>query len=177
MRALVASVLLAVSASTGADEWPQWRGPQGTGVSSERGLPTRWSPREITWKTRLGGLGISSPIVWADRVFVTSQVGRAALRPGSHPTLARGDDAGAEKPLGAGAAVDPGKVRFLVEAFHRKGGRRLWQYALDAEGPLPEVHQKHSLASPSPVTDGIAVGGKPWDPFASSRRHFRCSLS
>jgi outer membrane protein assembly factor BamB len=160
MRPLVASAAaVAVVFFLGfaaADDWPQWRGPQGTGISAEKGLPTRWSPDEVTWKARLGGLGISSPIVWGDRVFVTSQVGRAALRPGNHPTLARGPDADAEKPLGAAASppADPGKVRFLVEAFGRRDGRRLWQYAIDAEGPLPEVHQKHNLASPSPVTDG-----------------------
>ena len=46
---------------------------------------------------------------------------------------------------------------FLVEAFDRKDGRRLWEYRLGAEGEFPEVHDKHNLASPSPVTDGEVV--------------------
>ncbi len=146
-------------AMAGAEDWPEWRGPSGNGVSAEQGLPTKWSAEAVAWKARLGGLGVSSPIVWGDRVFVTSQAGRSALRPGNHPTLARGDEAKDEKPLGAGAADVGAKVEFLVEAFDRKDGRRLWQYRLAAEGDLPEVHQKHNLASPSPVTDGQLVFG------------------
>ena len=161
MRALITSAL-ALTAAAGAgfaDDWPQWRGPYGTGVSTDKGLPTRWSRDEVAWKTRLGGLGISSPIVWGDRVFVTSQAGRGTLKPGQHPTLARGDEASAERPLGAGSSTeaDAARIEFLVEAFDRKDGRRIWQYRLAAEGDLPEVHQKHNLASPSPVTDGHLV--------------------
>src|SRR5262245_6657958 len=140
-----------------AEDWPQWRGPEGNGVSSEKGLPTRWSADEVSWKARLGGLGVSSPIVWGDRVFVTSQAGRGPRRPGNHPTLARGDEAKDEKPLGGSTAEGAARTEFLVEAFDRKGGRRLWQYRLAAEGDLPEVHEKHNLASPSPVTDGEVV--------------------
>ncbi len=161
MRALVACTL-ALTAAAGAgraEDWPQWRGPNGNGVSRDKGFPTRWSGKEIAWKARLGGLGISSPIVWGDRVFVTSQSGRARLKPGNHPTLARGEEAKAEKPLGAGSSAegDSSKVEFLVEAFAGKDGRRLWRYRTAAEGDLPEVHQKHNLASPSPVTDGRLV--------------------
>ena len=153
------AVALAAGIASG-EQWPQWRGPQGTGLAPGTGVPTRWSADELTWKAPLGGLGVSSPVVWGDRVFVTSQTGRVALRAGNHPTLARGEEAKTEKPLGAtpgAAGADPGKVRFLVEAFHRKDGRRLWQYAVDAEGVMPDVHQKHNLASPSPVTDGKLV--------------------
>src|SRR5262245_41938985 len=104
MRVLVGSLLvsLASSASPAAD-WPQWRGPHGNGVSTDTGFPVRWSADGGAWKARLGGLGISSPVVAGDKVFVTSQIGRSRLKPGSHPTLARGDEAKAEKPLGAGA--------------------------------------------------------------------------
>jgi outer membrane protein assembly factor BamB len=52
---------------------------------------------------------------------------------------------------------EEGKVSFRVEAFHRTDGRRLWEYRFDAAGELPEVHSKHNLASPSPVTDGKLV--------------------
>jgi len=146
-------------AAVHAEDWPQWRGPLGIGVSPERGLPTTWDAEQATWRVRLGGLGVSSPVVAGDRVFVTSQAGRGTLRAGNHPTLARGEDAKAERPLGPGARPegDPTRVSFLVEAFQRKDGRRLWQHSFEAEGALPEVHQKHNLASPSPVTDGELV--------------------
>jgi len=162
MRTLLTAIVIVMVIANAAltDNWPQWRGPLGTGVSKETGLPVRWGKDEVTWKALLKGLGVSSPIVWDDRVFITSQLGQAALRPGSHPTLARGDEAAAEKPLGNKAAArgeDSKQVSFLVEAFHRSDGRRLWEYRLAAEGPLPAVHQKHNLASPSPVTDGELI--------------------
>jgi len=162
MRILLATIIVSI-AMTGAafsDNWPQWRGPLGSGVSKETSLPARWSKEEIAWKAPLRGLGVSSPIVWGDRIFVTSQVGQSALRAGSHPTLARGQEAAAEKPLGSRAAAtegDPKQIYFLIEAFHRQDGRRLWEYRMPAEGQLPPVHQKHNLASPSPVTDGNMV--------------------
>jgi outer membrane protein assembly factor BamB len=63
-----------------------------------------------------------------------------------------------EKPLGKDAAAAADKdVYFLVEAFNRADGKRLWEYRLRAEGKLSQVHQKHNLASPSPVTDGELI--------------------
>ena len=55
------------------------------------------------------------------------------------------------------AALATDRTIFLVEAFHRADGRRLWQYRLEAAGSLPGVHDKHNLASPSPVSDGQMV--------------------
>ncbi len=143
------------------DDWPQWRGPHGTGISTEKGIPARWGKEDVRWKVPVGGLGVSSPVVWGDRIFVTSQSGRGLRRPGNHPRLAQGEEASAEKPLGAAVGpTPPGDapgVEFVVEAFHRKDGRRLWEYRFAADGALPPVHEKHNLASPSPVTDGRLV--------------------
>lgn len=56
-----------------AEDWPQWRGPRLDGTSTEANIPTHWSPTEnIRWKTPIPGKGHSSPIVWGDRVFVTT---------------------------------------------------------------------------------------------------------
>jgi outer membrane protein assembly factor BamB len=160
MRILLAAIiaLIGMSGAAYSDDWPQWRGASGNGVSNEAGLPTRWSKDDIAWKTPLRGLGVSSPIVWGDRVLVTSQLGQGELRPGNHPTLAQGAGSSAEKPLGKGAATFAEKqVYFLIEAFRRSDGRQIWEYRLRAEGQLAPVHQKHNLASPSPVTDGEMV--------------------
>jgi outer membrane protein assembly factor BamB len=55
------------------EEWPAWRGPRGDGTSLEKGLPRTWSPTEnIAWKATIPGVGHSSPIVWGDRIFLTS---------------------------------------------------------------------------------------------------------
>ena len=147
-------LVLAFGASLTADNWPQWRGPAAGGVSTETGLPEKWSnTQNVAWRSRLGGLGISSPIVWGDRVFVTSQAGAGESRVG--PRLGQGADASpAERSL---TRSNDRTVRFLVEAFGRADGRRQWAVTLPAEGELPEVHDKHNLASASPVTDGARV--------------------
>lgn len=147
-----------LAASVGAEDWPQWRGPSASGVSPEEGLPVRWTDSEnIAWQAALGGLGVSSPIVWGDLVFVTSQTGNGVVRPG--PRLVQSGDALAagERPLGSGLTSGEGDVTFLVSAFDRGNGRRVWQFELPAEAPFPAVHEKHNLASPSPVTDGERV--------------------
>ena len=63
-RPSMITVLLLLAAPLGADDWPQWRGPEGIGVSREDGLPTRWGSEEgVVWKVPLEGVGTSSPTV------------------------------------------------------------------------------------------------------------------
>lgn len=146
--------------SVAAGDWPAWRGPHGSGWTDETGLPETWSATEnVAWKAAIGGLGVSTPIVAGDLVIVTSQVGAGIRRPGRHPRLVQGGDAerAGERALGASRHAGDDAVAFLVEAFHRDDGRRLWAYRLPAVGDLPGVHDKHNLASPSPVTDGEMV--------------------
>jgi hypothetical protein len=64
------------------DRWPQFRGPQSTGVAEDPQLPDKWSGTEnVAWKTGIPGLGWSSPIVWGDKIFVTSVISSADLEP------------------------------------------------------------------------------------------------
>ncbi|MBI5383808.1 MAG: PQQ-binding-like beta-propeller repeat protein [Verrucomicrobia bacterium] len=80
MNALFTSLVtgclaLAATLSASAGNWPGWRGPDGTGVSTEKNLPLKWSATEnVRWRVELPGPGNSSPIVWGDRVFVTQAV-------------------------------------------------------------------------------------------------------
>ncbi len=74
LTALAVLILLAHSPLL-AENWPGWRGPRGDGVSLETSVPTKWSGSEnIAWKTPIPGLGHSSPIVWDDRIFLTTAV-------------------------------------------------------------------------------------------------------
>jgi hypothetical protein len=158
---LAVTLVLAGSAAIAAEDWPHWRGPRGTGTTSETGLPVRWSATEnVAWKAPVAGLGVSTPIVSGGRVFVTSQIGAGVRRPGNHPRLVQGGDpaAAGERALGGLRTPQPGdRTTFVVEAFSGADGKRLWEYRFDAIGPLPGVHEKHNLASPSPVTDGERV--------------------
>jgi outer membrane protein assembly factor BamB len=154
---------LLVAAPARAENWPQWRGPSSRGVSSEKGLPATWSASEnIAWEAALAGFGTSSPVAWEDRVFITSQIGEAPVARGdSHPRLARDDRSLAVRENAIGgerdAAAQAGGVYLAVEAFRASTGERLWQYRAAAAGPLPENHEKHNLATPTPVTDGERV--------------------
>jgi len=155
-RCALLGVLLCTAGVCAAD-WPQWRGPHGTGVSPEKNLPVRWSATDnVAWKAPIAGLGVSTPIVVGARAFVTSQIGSGARRQG--PRLVQGADAAAagERALSTRAA-DDSRVSFVVEAFDTKSGKRLWEYRMAAEGDLTSVHDKHNLASPSPASDGTRV--------------------
>jgi len=65
-----------LAAATGAENWPEWRGPERTGRSSETGLPLRWSATEnVAWKLPMPERSGSTPIVWGDRVFLSVAAG------------------------------------------------------------------------------------------------------
>src|SRR5437899_1465053 len=98
---LVITCLLATAAAAGRDgegaqhSWPQWRGPLGTGVAPNASPPVEWSEtKHIRWKTALPGKGHSTPIVWGERIFLTTAIPYGAAvkprfpnRPGAHDNL------------------------------------------------------------------------------------------
>jgi outer membrane protein assembly factor BamB len=161
MRKLTGIVLLTTSIGLAlhAENWPNWRGETTNGVSTETGLPATWSDSQnVAWKAAISGSGISSPIVWQDKVIVTSQMGRGEWRQG--PRLFQQGDAAAagERPLEGTAEADRNApVTFLVSAYDRVTGKKLWEYTGAAEGDLPVVHEKHNLATASPTTDGERI--------------------
>ena len=75
------ALLTVMGVTVSAADWPQWRGPHGSGIADEKDLPERWSATEnVAWKANLGGVGVSSPIVSGNAVFVTSQIGTGLSR-------------------------------------------------------------------------------------------------
>ncbi|MFN3192332.1 MAG: PQQ-binding-like beta-propeller repeat protein [Aureliella sp.] len=74
---LIITIALATSSRVArADNWAQWRGPEGNGISTERGIVTEWSQtKNVIWRTPLPGQGGATPAVWEDRIFVTSAEG------------------------------------------------------------------------------------------------------
>ncbi len=131
-----------------AINWPQWRGPIGTGVSEHSHPPLDWSEtKNVLWKTALPGKGHSSPVVWGDSVFVTTAIPvgtrlapRMSGRPGEHDN----------------AAIDS-EYEFAVIAIDRETGGIRWKKTLHQEIPFEAGHVTASLASASPVTDGQFV--------------------
>ena len=127
------------------EQWGQWRGPLSTGVAPHGNPPIRWDEAtNIRWKVEIPGQGQSTPIVWGDRIFLTTAVphGEAAKGPGSHSEGAHDNVA----PLR--------KMRFVVLALDRADGSIAWQKVMRDERPHQGVHATGSWASASAVTDG-----------------------
>jgi len=145
-RWAVASLALMVAASSGGESnWPQWRGPQGTGSAPDADPPVVWSEgANIRWKLPLPGLGHSSPVVWGDLVFVTTASPRGA------PFEARYDNA----PGVHDSVPVTQQYSFSALAVSRRDGRVVWERELETETPHEGGHYTGSLASSSPVTDG-----------------------
>ena len=124
-RAFATAVLLSGLTAVHAADWPHWRGPGANGVAPDSTLPLRWSATEnVAWKSKLAGVGVSTPIVSGNRVYVTSQIGSGVRREGNHPRLVQGGDAAAQGERAIAAAASD-KTIFVVEAFstHRRQAR------------------------------------------------------
>jgi outer membrane protein assembly factor BamB len=118
--------------------WPRWRGPLGNGVSPDGDPPLRWSEQKnVHFKVALDGDGLATPIVWGDRVFVLS-----ALAEDGGGSASASD----ETPLP--------RLRYLVTAYDRHDGSRLWQQTAAERLPHEGHHSESGWAAASPVTDG-----------------------
>jgi outer membrane protein assembly factor BamB len=139
-------LVLPVLAADG--NWPQFRGEGARGVATGS-PPVQWdgeSGKNILWKAEIPGLGHSSPIIWGDRIFVTSAVpesGESALKVGLYGDI---------KPV-----EGEGPQKFNLYCLDRKTGKVLWERTAIAEQPKIKRHPKSTHASPTPVTDGKRV--------------------
>ena len=131
--------------------WPQWRGPLGTGEAPHGNPPATWSETEnIRWKVAIPGQGHASPIVWGDRVFVLTAIQTDQALPPK-------EDAEGDKPDWLDPK-EPGHVyKFDIIALDRASGAVLWQRTARTEAPHEGTHQDGSWAPASPITDGERV--------------------
>ena len=127
VRPLLALPLLFVVFSSRpgrAENWPQWRGPFLNGSTTETGLPASWSKTEnVAWKAVMPGPSAATPIVWGDRVFISS--------------------------------VNKSTGDLLAMCIDARVGKVLWSQRTGKDRKT--MAGKHSMASPSPVTDGRCV--------------------
>jgi outer membrane protein assembly factor BamB len=142
---LCAIYILAMAALAADANWPQFRGPSASGVGTGS-PPTEWnvkSGKNILWKTIIPGLSHSSPVIWGDRIFLTSAVpatGEASLKVGLYGdvTSVKGEPA----------------QSFRVYCLDRKSGKILWERTAASGQPKVMRHPKSTHANPTPVTDG-----------------------
>jgi outer membrane protein assembly factor BamB len=138
MRSTIFFTMLFHASSIAAADWPQFRGPNGSGASAETGLPVKWSDGEgLAWKTNLPGPGTSSPIAIGERIYLTCYTGYNVP----------GDDKG-----------DPEDLKRHLVCLNRKSGEILWNTPTKAK--LPEqanIRDGHGYATNTPAADADRI--------------------
>ena len=142
-------VWLLACASVSGQHWPSFRGPNASGVADGHPTPVKWnatSGESVLWKTPIPGMAVSSPIVWGDRVFVSTAVSsdpNATIRTGLY---------GDVKP-----STDLSMHSWRLVALDKRTGKVVWERVAHEGVPRTKRHPKSSQASPTPVTDGRHV--------------------
>jgi len=149
---LAALIALAVpnrpSAAAWDANWPQFRGPDGAGIGANVNLPDKWSAtNNVAWKTDLPGRSWSSPIVWGDRVFLTTVVNSGQSEPPKKGLYLGGD------------RREPPKAEHQWKVFclDLATGRVQWEKTAYQGVPQTPIHLKNSYGAETPVTDGERV--------------------
>lgn len=128
------------------EEWPSFRGYSASGIAEGYRIPVKWDIEQsenILWKTHIPGLGHSSPIVWGNRIFITTAVkdkGESSLKVGLYGDVK--------------SAKEENIFSWLVYCINRKNGDILWKRLSYTGKPKVKRHPKASHASSTPCTDG-----------------------
>ncbi len=137
-----------------SDRWPAWRGVDGQGIADGAGIPLEWTAtKNVLWKTALPGRGHSSPVVWGDRLFLTTAI-EGEVVPGAKaiPHVLEGQPFVHPDAMGADR-----HHQFKVLSLDARDGRVLWERTAWEGTPVDSRHKKGSFASPTTVTDGERV--------------------
>ncbi len=155
--------------------WPQWRGPHASGVAPHGNPPLEWAEdKNVKWKVEIPGKGSSTPIVWGNRIFITTAIPTGPevapkVAESSGPRASRGPRPGGQGPAagrpGGGRrrrrgprGIQPTRVnKFVLYALDRDSGKTLWERTLKEELPHEGTHTTGTWASNSPITDGTHV--------------------
>lgn len=130
------------------ENWPNWRGPNRDGTSAATNLPTTWSETEnIVWKVKLPSWSGGTPIIWGDKIFLTSpSIAEIKEEPKKEQPPQDQNRRRRRRP-----SRNPGGQELLLLCFSKSDGKMLWQRQLDVGN---KTHRKQNNTSPSPVTDG-----------------------
>ena len=142
------TIALIATAQSGAGEWPRFRGPQASGIDRTQELPAEWdvkAGKNIAWRTPIPGLAHASPIVWGDRIYLTTVTSEstAELKVGLY---------GDVRP-----ANDQGEQTWRILALDRNNGKVLWDKAGHKGIPRVKRHTKATHNNSTPATDGNRI--------------------
>jgi len=141
-------ILTVANAESIADNWHQFRGPENNGVSRTATPPLNWSEKgNLRWKARLEGAGVSSPIVWGEKVFLLTARNTGKV----DPALPKPED----QPERVFGIKHPNtSYEMVVLCFDRNSGKTLWRKVATTKIPHEGHHRDASFASATPFCDG-----------------------
>ncbi len=143
--ALLLGLLLFAPAASAQTNWPSFRGGALGNVGESKNLPDTWdTTKNVVWKADVPGRGWSSPVIWGDRVFLTTVV-----KEGEFPAARKGLYFGGEQ-----SKPSPDEHRWTVLCLDFKTGKVLWEKVAHKGKPETTVHVKNTYASETPVCDG-----------------------
>lgn len=117
-------LMIALANPAGAEDWPGWRGPLGSGITPEKDLPVHWSATSnVRWKAPLAGAGVSTPVVFGERIFLTASDGRH-------------------------------NDQLHVYCYDRSDGHEAWHTRLFGSAQPEGLFAPGGMAVPTPATDG-----------------------
>jgi len=173
----ISSVII-LSSCTQKQNWPQFRGPDANMLSSATNLPEEWDTvKNVVWTYKLDGAGWSSPVVWGDRVFITSCFPEKVA-----PVPERGPQQGPPPPPRTGVPQSAGQAprpvqgqpgappqedndttfrqdvyRWEVTCIDLNTGKELWKQVAYHGNPKVKKHPMNNYATETPATDGKRV--------------------
>ncbi len=141
-----------ISSAPDPAHWPQWRGPFFNGMA-RTAAPTDFSAtKNVKWKVAIGGRGFSTPVIWGDKMFLTTAIPTTPLPPSEDATGGRGGGGGS---FGSGNGKEH---KFIALCLDRKTGKTLWERVVKTATPHEGYHHQYgSFASNAAVTDGQYV--------------------
>jgi len=129
--------------------WPSFRGPGASGVADGQSPPIAWDAEKsvnVRWSTPIPGLGHASPIIWGDRIFLTTAVS-SQPNPEFRPGGLRSDN----------VSTDRSEQEWRLIALDKGNGRIVWQRTAHRGVPRGIRHLKSTFATPTPATNGTHI--------------------
>ena len=150
----LAVLLPLLDTTTRADDWPQFRGPAGSGVVTDAKSPSEWgAEKNVAWKATVPGVAWSCPIVVGDKVFLTTAFSDGQPKPKGGFGGGKGGGGG----FGTDRAAPKETYQFKVVCLDRATGKPVWEKVAKEARPTIPTHGSNTYASETPVSDGERV--------------------
>lgn len=147
MKTLALTFLLFITSLHAASNWPQFRGPGARGIAEQPTIPNTWSAtKNVAWKTDLPGRGWSSPVVWGNRVFLTTVINEGKLEAPKKGLY-----------FGGNRKAPTSRHVYWVYCLDLENGKTRWKKRVHSGVPKTGIHLKSSFGAETAVTDGKLV--------------------